>query len=323
MTRRVVVAIGTAVAVVLVLTACAPRTVGVPRDGQRFEAVFDTVQNLEVGHAVRVADVRVGMVTGITLDGYRARVRMTIAPDVRVLEDTVASIDTTSLLGEHYVALVPPEGADAASPRLTAPAELATTAGPPDLEQVVERSLALVQAVATDDADALLQAAEEVVGGREEQLVALVDELTVVTGHYADRREQLGSVIDGLAATGSDWAANTDAAGALLDDVDEATAVLARQRERIVEGLRSLRRLTDAAEGSMLDGTRAEFEATLAELGPVVATFAEDTERVDELITQVLEFVGRIQQTVRDDELELYGRFTMIVPDATTGGRRP
>ncbi len=307
---------------VLALAACDPRTIGTPEDGQLVEARFATVQNLVVGHAVRLADVEVGRVTDLTLDGHRARVRMVLAPDVVLREGTVASIAKTSLLGEHYVALRPPPGVDPTElPALATPVELPTAPGPPELEEVVERSLALVGAIATDDVDTILERTQEVVDGREEQLVGLVDDLARVTDHYAERRDQLGAVIDGLARTGDGLADHAPAAGELVDEVDRAVAVLARQRERIVDGLASLRRLAAAAEGSMLGDTRDEFEATLAELGPVVGTLAADTDRVDRLITQVLDFVGRIQETVRDDEIELYGLMTMIVPEATSGDR--
>ena len=234
----------------------------------------------------------------------------------------MASIGKTSLLGEHYVALTPPDGADAATlPVLSSPAEVPTAAGPPELEEIVERSLRLVGAVATDDVDTVLRQTQEVLDGREEQLVGLVDDLARVTGHYAQRRDQLGAVIDGLARTGRGLADNAPATGELLDEVDDAVAVLARQRRRIVDGLAALRRLATAAEGSMLGDTRGEFEATLAELGPVVGELAADTDRVDALITQVLEFVDRIQDTVRDDEIELYGLMMVIVPESSSGDR--
>lgn len=321
-TRRPATGTALLLVAVLALAACNPRLIGSPEQAQVVEARFDTVRNLVVGHAVRLADVEVGRVTDIALDGFEARVRMAVEPDVRLVEGTVASIGRTSLLGEHYVALTPPRGADVADlPALATPAEVPTAAGPPELEDVVERSLALVGAIATDDVDTILQRTQEVVDGREDQIVALVDDLARVTDHYASRRDQLGRVIDGLARTGAGLADNAPAAGALVDDVDRAVAVLARQRDRIVDGLTSLRRLAAAAEGSMLGDTRAEFEATLAELGPVVATLAEDTDRVDELITQVLDFVARIQDTVRDDEIELYGLMTIIVPEASSGDR--
>ena len=313
---------GVAIAAVLALAlaACSPRTIGVPADGQVVEARFDTVENLVVGHAVRLADVEVGRVTDVSLDGFRARVRMAVDADVRLVEGTVASIGKTSLLGEHYVALTAPAG-PADRRVLASPIELPTVPGPPELEEVVERSLTLVGAVATDDVDTILRRSQEVLDGREEELVGLVDDLARVTDHYARRRDQLGAVIDGLARTGDAFADNAPATGELVDEVDRAVAVLARQRNRVVDGLDSLRRLAAAAEGSMLGDTRDEFEATLAELGPVVGTLAADTDRVDELVTQVLDFVGRIQQTVRDDEIELYGLMTVIVPEASSGDR--
>lgn len=298
------------VALAVALAACSPQTVGAPADGRQLQARFDTVQNLVVGHDVRVADVKVGTVTGIELDGYEAVVSLQVERDVPVVRGTRAAIRQTSLLGEDFVALALPDGEVTDVPVLDDGSEVPTGPGPPDLEFVVERSLRLLAAVATDDVDTLVDTSVEVLDGREDRIRDLVREVADVTHQYADRRDQLGAVIDGLDEVGGQLAAGSDDVATLVDDVDRATTVLARQRERLVEGLTAVSRLAEAAEGSVLGDTRDELEAALDELAPVVSELAADTERVDVLITRVLEFVDRIREVVRDDEIELYGLMT-------------
>ena len=307
---RRAVALALALTVVLVATGCTPQTVGVPADGRQLHARFPTVQNLVVGHAVQVADVQVGTVTGIELDGHEAVVTLTVDDTVPVPEGTRAAIRQTSLLGEDFVALALPDGDPAAMPAVVDGGELPTGAGPPDLETVVEQSLRLLAAVTTDDVDTLVDTSVEILDGREEEIRRLLRDLAAVTDQYADRRDDLAAVIDGLAETGEGLAGSSGEIATLIDDTDRATAVLARQRERMVAALTGLSRLADAARGSVLGATRDELEASLAELGPVVSELAGDTERVDQLITRVLEFVDRIRQVVRNDEIELYGLMT-------------
>ena len=71
-------------------------------------ADFPTVGGLKSGSAVEIAGVEVGRVDSITLDkDYQARVRMTIRPEVKLQEDSIASIKTKGLIGERYVRISP------------------------------------------------------------------------------------------------------------------------------------------------------------------------------------------------------------------------
>ncbi len=77
-------------------------------------ANFDNIGGLKVQSPVTLAGVRIGRVSGITIDAatYEAVVRLNIdAQYNRLPEDTSASILTSGLLGEQYVGL-DPGGAD-------------------------------------------------------------------------------------------------------------------------------------------------------------------------------------------------------------------
>ena len=302
----VVVALATSL-----LAACSPRLVGTPDDAREVTARFATVENLVVGHAVQLADVRIGTVTSVGLDGHEAVVTLAIDPTVHLPEGTEAAIRRTSLLGEDYVQLSLPDVEDvAALPAVADGGELPTGRGVPDLEEVTHRALELLAAVSTDDVDTIVESSVQALQGREDQLGDLVVELAEVTDHYADQRERIGAVIDQLGGLGGELAAGRQEVVTLIDDVEAATAALARQRERITVGLQAVDRIRDAAAGSLLGDTQDEFAATLAELGPVAEQLASDRERVDQLIDRVLGFVDRILRTVRADELELYGLIT-------------
>lgn len=74
----------------------------------RVYAQFDDLGGLSVRGRVSVSGVTVGKVSAITLDPkvYRALVEMEIYKNVNNLSiDTVASIQTSGLLGEKYISL--------------------------------------------------------------------------------------------------------------------------------------------------------------------------------------------------------------------------
>lgn len=76
--------------------------------GYAVTADFPSVGGLKAGSAVEVAGVEIGRVDSITLDkDYQARVRMTLRPDVKLQDDSIASIKTKGLIGERYVRISP------------------------------------------------------------------------------------------------------------------------------------------------------------------------------------------------------------------------
>jgi len=70
-------------------------------------ADFPSVGGLKAGSAVEIAGVEVGRVEAITLADYQARVLMRIRSDVKLQEDSIASIKTKGLIGEKYVRINP------------------------------------------------------------------------------------------------------------------------------------------------------------------------------------------------------------------------
>ena len=68
-------------------------------------ASFDSVTGLKVGAKVEIAGVEVGKVSGIKLNEDQAVVEMDILNDVKISDDSVASIRTQGIIGDKYVKL--------------------------------------------------------------------------------------------------------------------------------------------------------------------------------------------------------------------------
>jgi len=75
--------------------------------GYQVTADFPSVAGLKAGSAVEIAGVEIGRVEGITLADYQARVRIRIRSDVKLQEDSIASIKTKGLIGEKYIRINP------------------------------------------------------------------------------------------------------------------------------------------------------------------------------------------------------------------------
>lgn len=68
---------------------------------------FPSVGGLKTGSTVEIAGVEIGRVEDIGLADYQARVVLRVNADVKLQEDSIASIKTKGLIGEKYVRISP------------------------------------------------------------------------------------------------------------------------------------------------------------------------------------------------------------------------
>ncbi len=73
------------------------------------KAKFSRIDGIQTGSDVRISGIRIGSVTGTTLDSetFLAVVHMSIKPSVQLPTDTVAKITSAGLLSDKYLALDP------------------------------------------------------------------------------------------------------------------------------------------------------------------------------------------------------------------------
>lgn len=108
-------------------------------DGYALSAQFDRVDGLTVGSDVRMSGIKVGTVTGLTLDteNFYANAEFVISGTVELPEDTSAKITSEGLLGGNYVSLSPGGSEDS----LGAGDEILYTQGSVDLIGLVSQAL--------------------------------------------------------------------------------------------------------------------------------------------------------------------------------------
>jgi phospholipid/cholesterol/gamma-HCH transport system substrate-binding protein len=77
--------------------------------GYPVTAQFQSIDGVRDGTDVRIGGVKVGSVVAEQLDPktFLATVKMTISPQYKLPDDTVAEIISSSLLGDKYMSLVP------------------------------------------------------------------------------------------------------------------------------------------------------------------------------------------------------------------------
>jgi len=68
---------------------------------------FPSVGGLKAGSSVEIAGVEIGRVESIGLADYQARVMLRLNRDIKLQEDSIASIKTKGLIGEKFVRISP------------------------------------------------------------------------------------------------------------------------------------------------------------------------------------------------------------------------
>lgn len=78
-------------------------------DTYMLKAVFDRIDGLDKGSAIKISGIKVGQVTELSLDyeNYSAVVKFTISKLVKLPSDSSAEILSNGLLGDKYISISP------------------------------------------------------------------------------------------------------------------------------------------------------------------------------------------------------------------------
>lgn len=305
---------------VAVLAGCDVQTATAPRGDLTLYATFDDVQDLTTGHNVQSSNVVIGSVRHIELDGYRARVALSIVDGRDIPAGTAAVVRRTSLLGEYYVDLVFPEAFDAAEgPFLADDSEITETATQLDVEQLAERAAGVIGSVAGDDLAAIVDAGAEALDGRGATLHDVVARAADVAGVLAEQQGALTTAIDDLAAVGSDVAPASDDIAGLIDDLTRATETVAGSRERAVATIEALVSLARATNDTVLVPHADRIASLLRELNPTLADLAARSDVLAGLVTDLRRFTQALPTAMHNGQVLL---LTWAFPaDALAGPR--
>ncbi|WP_420137825.1 outer membrane lipid asymmetry maintenance protein MlaD [Sphingomonas sp.] len=86
------------------------RTGGGERPGStKISVIFPNASGVSAGTDVRISGLKVGSVTGLTLDpqSYQVKVAVALNPDVKLPADSSASVTSEGLLGSTFIAFTP------------------------------------------------------------------------------------------------------------------------------------------------------------------------------------------------------------------------
>jgi phospholipid/cholesterol/gamma-HCH transport system substrate-binding protein len=102
---------GVVLAGALAFAIYAGQATGVSRGGSGYEltASFRSLEGITVGTDVRLAGVKVGTVTGVSLnpETYRADTQFSVLDNIAVPDDSAVVVSSEGLLGGNFVEIMP------------------------------------------------------------------------------------------------------------------------------------------------------------------------------------------------------------------------
>jgi phospholipid/cholesterol/gamma-HCH transport system substrate-binding protein len=282
MNRRSLVRAAAAAAAVVALSGCGFKgAYSLPLPGgsgsgpvYHVKAVFSDVQDLVPMSAVRVNDVAVGDVTGISTtnrNGHiEALVTMRIKKSVHLPANTVATLEQTTLLGEKYISLGPPSD-QAPNGTLANNATINddATGNLPDVEELFGVLSAVLNGGDLQDIETINLEISKALGGREQAVRSALSQVDKFVGDLDGQRRQIVRALTELDRfSGALRKQNGDIATA-LDNLGPGLKVLADERAQFTQLLTDLSRFGQVAT-RIITASRQQTIAGLRDLKPIL-----------------------------------------------------
>jgi len=129
--------------------------------GYRMSVLYDQVGGLKEGHVVRYAGVDVGTVRAVNVDGNKVHAVLKIKEGIRIPQGSNFSIGSEGMLGEKFVAILPPEKLNG---RFIEPGEEVTGSPGAGLDEFMASSAKVLEKV-----EGIADALNNVLGDKEVQ----------------------------------------------------------------------------------------------------------------------------------------------------------
>jgi phospholipid/cholesterol/gamma-HCH transport system substrate-binding protein len=304
--RRGLAVVPVLVALVLGLTGCSVSGNG----GQRTAtAVFSDVGDLANGAQVQMADVPVGSVRSIALDGSKAKVTLAFNSGIRIPADVSAAINRTTILGDQFVQLNVPKketGPGAATaPQLADGATIAHTSLVPDVEQFVAAGSQVFGAISTTQLEQIIEAGGEGFTGQEASLKAFLADLSTVATGYAQHTSDITQAVNGLNSLTASLAPSSGATATALSNLSQTVAILAKNSSQFETLLQSLDNLSSQGR-SILENYYPQIVTQLQTLQAVSGQLAQHQADLAGLLSQIPASDNALPQAVRNGYVQLY-----------------
>ncbi|MFB8381581.1 MCE family protein [Streptomyces rubiginosohelvolus] len=274
-----VAVVGLLVLALVGLTAWRADSLPFVDNGTSYSADFTESAGLDDGDEVRIAGVKVGEVTGVSLDGAKVRVDFRVE-DAWIGDSSTVGIAIKTLLGEKYLA-VDPLGDAPQDPgsRITA----SRTTSPYDVTQAFN---GLGETIGEIDTDQLAKSFETISATFKDSpphVRSAADGLSALSRTVSERDAQLATLLSSSKKLTRTLDGKKSSFETLLEDGNLLLGEIRARRDSIHLLLTGTRDLGTQLTGLVKDNDK-QLGPTLASLGRVTAVLVKNRKSLDKVL---------------------------------------
>jgi phospholipid/cholesterol/gamma-HCH transport system substrate-binding protein len=266
------------VAAALVLTACSfdpyklplPGGPDVGSDPITVTAQFRDVLDLVPDSTVKVNDVTVGKISDVRLQGYHALVTMQLRNDTELPDNSVATIEQTSLLGEKFVELSAPPDPSQDPLKTGDVITMDRTGQNPEVEQVLGALSLLLNGGGVGQLQTITRELNRTLHGREGDARSVLHQISLFSGQLDRHKHDIVTALESLNRLAGQLNRQRDTIDATLDELPGALHSINTQRHDLVRMLKAVAHLSGVGT-RVITLSKDSTIATLRQLSPVLS----------------------------------------------------
>ncbi|MGY1934071.1 MCE family protein [Nocardia gipuzkoensis] len=264
--------------------------------GTEFKARFSDVTALNAGDEVRIAGVRVGKVTKVSIvDKRLAEVRFDLTDRDWLPASTTAMIKYRNLVGQRYIALEQGTGEQGRKLNEGGTIPLERTRPALNLTTLFNGFRPLFRTLTADDVNKLSFEIIQVFQGEQGTIRDLVASTANLTNKIADKDAVIGELTRNLTAVLDTVNQRDDQFDQLIVNTEALISGLNAERDTIGRSVTSLANLTSATS-DLLVPVRPTLQGSIAGLSQLTGTLDERQDEVNEALYNLplkMEKLGR------------------------------
>ncbi|WP_196812138.1 MCE family protein [Nocardia sp. CNY236] len=265
--------------------------------GSGFKARFTDVTSLNPGDEVRIAGVRVGKVTKVSIvDTRLAEVEFDLTDRDWLPASTTAMIRYRNLVGQRYIALEQGVGEQGRKLNAGATIPLEQTRPALDLTTLFNGFRPLFRTLTAEDVNKLSFEIIQVFQGEQGTIHDLVATTANLTNKIADKDAVIGELTRNLTAVLDTINDRGDQFDQMIVNTEALISGLAADRDTIGRSVTSLADLTSAT-ADLLVPVRPTLQGSIAGLRELTGTLVERQDEVNEALYNLplkMEKLGRV-----------------------------
>ncbi|WP_319453924.1 MULTISPECIES: MCE family protein [unclassified Mycobacterium] len=286
--------IGAMLMLLVIAIGLAPARIGNWASAIRYQASFAEGGGLSEGADVKIAGVKVGTVSAVSLSHGDALVDFTVRSGVTLGEQTTAHIRTGTLLGERVLTLES-FGSGTMRPRDRIPTS--RTSSPYSLTEAVSELTSNTEGTDLSSVNQSLDTLSETIDQIAPQLGPTFDGLTRLSASINGRNEQVSTLLEHAGDVTAILAQRSQQVNMLLLNGNDLLGVLVERRQAIVSLLNDTSALAKQLAGLVADN-EAELAPTLEKLNSLTEMLERNRDNINKALPGLAKYQTTLGETV-------------------------